>query len=251
MVLILIQVVISIVTLILFGMFLPGYWKQKGKNLADKDDIAEITNLVESVKTDHAKQLNSLNHEVSLINSIFSAHRNEERSSIIEFNESYNYWLYKHFSVNLYLYKYPSKENIESINQLSSDLVEYHSAVNQSLSKLTLLTQNGFIRALGNDMVINLIEFHSWTIDNILKLKFNIEDGFNENNKFIELMIDTERNIDRMKPISINIDKLEKNSIDLVSYHVNNKIKPFRKCQKESLEFEHMCREYLLSTNLQ
>ncbi|MGF6199799.1 hypothetical protein [Pseudomonas laurylsulfatiphila] len=43
--------------LLLIKFYLPGYIKEKGKNLATKEDIAEITNKIEQVKVEYAKQL--------------------------------------------------------------------------------------------------------------------------------------------------------------------------------------------------
>ena len=40
--------------------FLPSYFSEKGKNLATKEDVAAITDKVESVKTDYAKVLEEL-----------------------------------------------------------------------------------------------------------------------------------------------------------------------------------------------
>lgn len=44
----------------LLKSFLPSYISEKGKNLATKEDIASITNKVESVKTDYAKVIEEL-----------------------------------------------------------------------------------------------------------------------------------------------------------------------------------------------
>ncbi|MDZ5109716.1 hypothetical protein [Pseudomonas putida] len=41
----------------LIRFYLPGYMGEKGKNLATKEDIAEITNKIEQVKVEYAKQL--------------------------------------------------------------------------------------------------------------------------------------------------------------------------------------------------
>jgi hypothetical protein len=45
------------VVFLLIKFFLPGYLTEKGKNLATQEDIAAITDKVESVKTDYAKIL--------------------------------------------------------------------------------------------------------------------------------------------------------------------------------------------------
>jgi hypothetical protein len=53
--------VAEIVLTIIIGYFLyshlPAYFKEKGKNLATKEDIKDITEKIESVRTDYAKQL--------------------------------------------------------------------------------------------------------------------------------------------------------------------------------------------------
>lgn len=54
---------------LLFGLlinsFLPKYFGKKGENLATKEDISEITNKIETVKHDYARQLESTKAELS------------------------------------------------------------------------------------------------------------------------------------------------------------------------------------------
>lgn len=50
----------ALVVYLLLKSFLPSYLSEKGKNLATKEDIALITDKVESVKTDYAKVLEEL-----------------------------------------------------------------------------------------------------------------------------------------------------------------------------------------------
>ena len=45
---------------LLIKTFLPSYLSEKGKNLATKEDIASITDKVESIKTDYAKVIEEL-----------------------------------------------------------------------------------------------------------------------------------------------------------------------------------------------
>ena len=49
----------------LFRKYLFSYSAEKGKNLATKEDIVEITNKIENVKLDHARQLESARAELS------------------------------------------------------------------------------------------------------------------------------------------------------------------------------------------
>lgn len=46
--------------------FFPGYLSEKGKNLATKEDIAEITRRIEDVKHDYASLLEDQKHKGQL-----------------------------------------------------------------------------------------------------------------------------------------------------------------------------------------
>jgi hypothetical protein len=47
--------------------FIPAYLSQKGKNLATREDIAEITTKVEAIRTEYAKQLQEFAHQNTLL----------------------------------------------------------------------------------------------------------------------------------------------------------------------------------------
>lgn len=56
---------VSIPTAVLLVKFyLPGYFKEKGKNLATKEDVAAITKKIEEVKVEYAKQLELYKSEI-------------------------------------------------------------------------------------------------------------------------------------------------------------------------------------------
>lgn len=52
--------VFAVVLFLLLKIWLPAYLAEKGKNLATKEDIGEITNSVETVKRQHAELLEAL-----------------------------------------------------------------------------------------------------------------------------------------------------------------------------------------------
>lgn len=47
-------------------IILVSYFKEKGKNLATKDDIADITSIVEAVKTEHQLRMESLKKDLQI-----------------------------------------------------------------------------------------------------------------------------------------------------------------------------------------
>src|SRR2546423_12509755 len=71
-----------ILLLLLYLAFLKSYFQEKGKNIATKEDVEEITSLVESVKS----QLQfSLQAKLSL--------RAEEHQVVIDYFAKYSAWL--------------------------------------------------------------------------------------------------------------------------------------------------------------
>ncbi len=58
---------IWLVSLLWFKNYLLTYFQEKGKNLATKEDIKEITDKVEFVKADYAKQLELFKCEITLL----------------------------------------------------------------------------------------------------------------------------------------------------------------------------------------
>lgn len=61
-------VLIGVVVIgLLVRSFLPSYAKQKGKNLATKEDISEITSKVEEVRSQHTAQLERLKIDLGVL----------------------------------------------------------------------------------------------------------------------------------------------------------------------------------------
>jgi hypothetical protein len=71
---------------------LPGYFKRKGKNLATKEDISEITELVETVKHSFTEETEKLKANLKLLTNVQVGLASEERNAIINVNESFFSW---------------------------------------------------------------------------------------------------------------------------------------------------------------
>lgn len=71
-----------IVVLLFYLAFLKSYFQEKGKNLATKEDIEEMTSLVESVKSELQY---SLQAKLSL--------RAEEHDALVNYFTRYSVWL--------------------------------------------------------------------------------------------------------------------------------------------------------------
>ena len=60
-----IQVIVFVFFYFLFKSLLPSYFSQKGKNLATKEDIEEITGKIESIKANYSLELERAKDEIS------------------------------------------------------------------------------------------------------------------------------------------------------------------------------------------
>ena len=64
-----------------------SYSKEKGKNVATKEDIAEITQKIESVKSEFTQQTERLKSQLTLLTNVKSDIYSLERKAIIDANE--------------------------------------------------------------------------------------------------------------------------------------------------------------------
>lgn len=98
-------IIIQLITPIILGFwlksYLPSYFSQKGKNLANKEDIEELTTKIESVKKDFTKDLESFKNKLSFEREYKIKHKIEERDAIFKFWESICAW-----NTNIAIYKY-------------------------------------------------------------------------------------------------------------------------------------------------
>jgi len=83
--------IITLAALVFIGYllrdFFPSYTKEKGKNLATKEDIHEITERIESVKTDYAKSLEAVKSKLQLESALKGAYQQKCLTALTEINE--------------------------------------------------------------------------------------------------------------------------------------------------------------------
>lgn len=74
--------------------------KYKAKNLATKEDIGEITKIVESIKTDMVKDTEILKAQLSLQNQNKYSLKSEERKALIDFHTKLYNWINRIVNTN-------------------------------------------------------------------------------------------------------------------------------------------------------
>lgn len=106
------QIILEAILIIigLYLAFFKSYFQEKGKNLATKEDIEEITGLVETVK-------NQIHYTTQTKLSL----RTEERNALVNHYEKYNYWLNTILDTYFGGIKEENKQKLKDIEQRLND----------------------------------------------------------------------------------------------------------------------------------
>lgn len=151
--------------LITFGLFvifglvmrnlIPSYFGQKAKNLADKQDIGDITKEIESIKDVFTQKTELLKTELQLALNNQIEHRNEERRAIIEFHHFLNEWISRCYSLDVSFFK---RENASDLLRKRIELGELYEKCSISKSKLDLLVRNNQILKVSDDLMVESVK---------------------------------------------------------------------------------------------
>ena len=212
----------------LFKDHLQKYLEQKGKNLADKEDIQSITNLVEEVKKRFTKENEFLKANLAVLSNTQLNLVNEERNSILDFVKCYFEW----FGLNMYIPTLPySNVEIEkyerSIHSKYSELLSFEAVFD-------LFANDNNLKSLKKDLKVKTLKpLSSMVIKYFADIKFNnLKLNYVEKNKPSD---------DKGKRYKSILDERIK---------INEKFKKetvviYDKIMGVQNEFQSKCREYL------
>lgn len=149
-----------ILLLLLYIVFLKSYFQEKGKNVATKEDIEEITSMVEAVKS----QLQfSLQARLSL--------RAEEQQALVDYFSKYTAWLSAITNCSTVGITEVNKFRLEEIR---SGLDMLHHEFELATGKMELFVENEEIQTQHGVLVIETLKFQS----RVQQMTFEIERVF-------------------------------------------------------------------------
>lgn len=134
-----------IVVLLLYLAFLKSYFQEKGRNLATREDIEEMTSLVESVKSELQY---SLQAKLSL--------RAEEHDALVDYFTKYSVWL---SAISNFSLAGVDKDNLTKLSEIRSQQDTCHLDVDLAAGKMQLFTNNAEILTQHNDLMIETLKF--------------------------------------------------------------------------------------------
>ncbi|MFC5625263.1 hypothetical protein [Algoriphagus winogradskyi] len=156
------SILISLLILYIFKGFLPKYFEAKGANQATKEDIGEITSIVENVKYDLLEQMELLKAKTSFRNEHILNLKNAERDAIFSFNKHISAWIYFLIRFKFSQYNLNNYKDLKLVfgelsrRQYECDLAEAH---------LTLFIHDKEFVNLKYNLIISIIN-HERIIEN-------------------------------------------------------------------------------------
>ena len=176
---IILQIAVLIVVVILFFTIknlLPSYFNEKGKNIATKEDISEITELVEKTKQVFTSETEKLKATLLVVSNAQIGIISEERNAIIELNEKYFKWL--HSLIDTSLGKIDEYDNDE-LEKYSRKIGQNYNDFLVSETKFSLFVENKTLTEFFDKMKIEtltrLTKQVPTYIINLKKNNFDIE----------------------------------------------------------------------------
>lgn len=225
-----------------FKNYLPNYFNEKGKLLAQKEDIEEITEKIEGVKKEFTDETELLKVDLQRLLSFQVSHRSEERNAIIIFYDKYNQWLYSLLEINFGAY------NRGIVNDLAEKRIfieKFYAETNVAQAKLRLLVKDKDIIELSHQLMIEILQFKAWIDKRLLGLQQNLESHNSLTDRFLIVIKNFEGNKELAQSMAEDEKNIEKGKKELVDEFYNNRNKEYAKILPTDSKFTEMVKDYL------
>lgn len=165
------EIVIIILLLVVFYLlknYWPKYFEAKATNQATKEDIGEITQIVENIKSDLSQQIELLKAQLSLTNQHKLDIKSAEREAIFDFNKRKSVWIYSLIRFSFYKY---DLDNFREINRLT--YLEYQQRQYEydlASAHLILFMHDKEFMQLKEKLIVQVLELHSIVLNTTYSL---------------------------------------------------------------------------------
>ncbi|MBS1593396.1 MAG: hypothetical protein JST90_03675 [Bacteroidetes bacterium] len=225
-----------------FKNFLPNYFNEKGKLLAQKEDLKAITKEVESVKTLFSKDIEYLKADLQRLLNLEINHRTEERNALISFYDKYNQWLYALLEVNYGAY---NRSNLNDLYEKRIFIEKFYAETNVAQAKIQLLVKNDNIIVLSHDLMKTILAFKWWIDKRLLSLQHNIERHKSLTENFLAVIKDIDKNRDLANSLAQNEKTIEQERKELTDEFYKNRNSEYGKILPHTISFTSLVKAYL------
>lgn len=148
-------IVFSLTVFYLFKSYWPKYFEAKGTNQATKEDIGEITEIVETIKSDLLQQNELLKAQLSFKNQHRLNLKTAEREAIFDFNKRISAWL---FSIMRFTFSGYNLDNYKDLKIMSGEFSKRQYECDLAEAHLVLFMHDKEFLELKRDLIISIIE---------------------------------------------------------------------------------------------
>ncbi len=148
--------ILSLFLFYFFKNFIPSYFGEKGKNRATKEDIGDITKIVEEAKTDFTKQNESLKSLILTTNQHRMNIKSAEREALFNYNSKVSALIYSILRFKLSNY---NLENYKELKNVSSDFLKKQYECDLAEAHLHLFMHGQPFLNLKEKLTISIIDF--------------------------------------------------------------------------------------------
>jgi hypothetical protein len=120
---------IILIFLIIRKYIVPSYFSQKGKNLADKQDVENLTKKIENIKSSFNEKIEYLRTDLNFKNQNRISVTSYEREAILNVNEKYAEWLNSLMNISFSLITVKNYSLIENyFSELKDRKIEFENS---------------------------------------------------------------------------------------------------------------------------
>jgi hypothetical protein len=155
----------------LISAYLLFFAQQKGKNLADKQDLHHLTEIVEEIKKNKSNEIEILKASLDFIKSRKLEVFSEEKIALVDFYAQINTWMWDSLNARL------NEHNHTNYLQISDKLVftrDMYNKTNIAFSKVQLLISDNDLIVAGHRAITEVLKLHHFVEGLYLKQKLNL-----------------------------------------------------------------------------
>ncbi len=243
---IIIDNIFTLFLFVIFGLYiryyLSSYLSEKAKNWADKEDITDITEKIESVKSEFVSKSEILKTDLQLILNYQIEHRNEERKVLIEFHHFLNDWINKCFNFDVVSY---NRGNTQDLFIKRKEIRELYDKCNLAKSKVDFIVKNHQLIEISGLLLIEGLKFSYFVESFILSLYYKYQNQNSITDDFLRIFKDIESNMVLGRSLA-NEEKAIKLEIEeLISNFMNSKLETCKPIIPILNNFNVITKQYL------
>lgn len=210
--------------------FIIAYYKEKGKNLAQKEDIGKITEEIKAVEVKFINETEKLKTALSLITNIQTDIASIERNTIIELNKALFIFLDITTSGNI-----RSCRNNTDLDEYIDKLNDASERASESIILFKLFIDDNQLKKQANDLFVEILNMETERYKDILELKaMNEHYESTKNDKDLE-----------MKQRREKLSKLLEKHKMFIEKMYDKQIKKYTEISDLVSTFQQNCRKYI------